>query len=569
MNKKTIIRTLEKIALYLELKGENPFRISAFRKAANALELDERSLQEIDDFTKIKGIGKGTGAIIEELIQTGESSQLKELEEEVPKGLIPLLKIPGLGGKKVAKLYQELGIDSAEKLKEACENKKVQTLPGFGPKTEEKILKELEQLGNKMERLPIWYLENVVAEISELLRSIESIERFSIAGSFRRTRETSKDLDFVIATDSPEEVRKQLLDELNIKEIVGAGDTKVSVMLDLDELVSVDFRMVKNHEYITTLHHFTGSKDHNVRMRQLAKEQGKKISEYGVEQPDGSVVTFQSEEEFFAHFGLPYIPPSVRESGKELDRLDELDELVTIEDMKADLHMHTTWSDGAHSIEEMGEALINRGYHFGVITDHSQYLRVANGLTPERLEKQRREIDAFNEKHPNFILFAGTEMDILPDGSLDFQDDVLKSLDFVIASIHSSFSQPQDKIMERLFNAIKNPYVHMIAHPTGRIISQREGYNPNIEQLIQWAKEYGKILELNASPYRLDLCVEHLKMAMEAGVPIAINTDAHAIEQLDYMEIGTKYAQKAWLKRELIVNTWNVEQFESFIKKNK
>jgi len=340
-------------------------------------------------------------------------------------------------------------------------------------------------------------------------------------------------------------------------------------MLDLDELVSVDFRMVKNHEYITTLHHFTGSKDHNVRMRQLAKEQGKKISEYGVEQPDGSVVTFQSEEEFFAHFGLPYIPPSVRESGKELDRLDELDELVTIEDMKADLHMHTTWSDGAHSIEEMGEALINRGYHFGVITDHSQYLRVANGLTPERLEKQRREIDAFNEKHPNFILFAGTEMDILPDGSLDFQDDVLKSLDFVIASIHSSFSQPQDKIMERLFNAIKNPYVHMIAHPTGRIISQREGYNPNIEQLIQWAKEYGKILELNASPYRLDLCVEHLKMAMEAGVPIAINTDAHAIEQLDYMEIGTKYAQKAWLKRELIVNTWNVEQFESFIKKNK
>lgn len=569
MNKKTIIRTLEKIALYLELKGENPFRISAFRKAANALELDERSLQEIDDFTKIKGIGKGTGAIIEELIQTGESSQLKELEEEVPKGLIPLLKIPGLGGKKVAKLYQELGIDSAEKLKEACENKKVQTLPGFGPKTEEKILKELEQLGNKMERLPIWYLENVVAEISELLRSIESIERFSIAGSFRRTRKTSKDLDFVIATDSPEEVRKQLLDELNIKEIVGAGDTKVSVMLDLDELVSVDFRMVKNHEYITTLHHFTGSKDHNVRMRQLAKEQGKKISEYGVEQPDGSVVTFQSEEEFFAHFGLPYIPPSVRESGKELDRLDELDELVTIEDMKADLHMHTTWSDGAHSIEEMGEALINRGYHFGVITDHSQYLRVANGLTPERLEKQRREIDAFNEKHPNFILFAGTEMDILPDGSLDFQDDVLKSLDFVIASIHSSFSQPQDKIMERLFNAIKNPYVHMIAHPTGRIISQREGYNPNIEQLIQWAKEYGKILELNASPYRLDLCVEHLKMAMEAGVPIAINTDAHAIEQLDYMEIGTKYAQKAWLKRELIVNTWNVEQFESFIKKNK
>lgn len=569
VNKKSIIQTLEKIALYLELKGENPFKVSAFRKAANALELDERSLHEIDDFSTIKGIGKGTGAVIHELLQTGESSQLKELEAEVPKGLIPLLKIPGLGGKKVAKLYQELGIDSAEKLKEACESKLVQKLPGFGVKTEEKILKELEQLGERTERLPIWYLETVVKEITERLKGYEAIERFSVAGSFRRTNETSKDLDFVISTSNPEKVRQQLLSDLEVKEVVGAGDTKISVILYLDELVSVDFRLVKDEEYITTLHHFTGSKDHNVRMRQLAKDQGKKISEYGVEQPDGSVVTFQSEEEFFAHFGLPYIPPSVRESGKELDRLDELNNLVTIEDIKSDLHMHTTWSDGAHSIQEMGEALIARGYQYGVITDHSQYLKVANGLTPERLMKQRKEIEAFNEKHSNFILFSGTEMDILPDGSLDFDDEVLKQLDFVIASIHSSFSQSQEKIMERLFAAIQNPYVHMIAHPTGRVISKREGYNPDMEQLIRWAKEYGKILELNASPYRLDLCEQHLKMAMELEVPIAINTDAHAMEQLDYMEIGTKYAQKAWLKKELIVNTWSVEKFESFIKQNK
>lgn len=569
VNKKSIIQTLEKIALYLELKGENPFKVSAFRKAANALELDERSLHEIDDFSTIKGIGKGTGAVIHELLQTGESSQLKELEAEVPKGLIPLLKIPGLGGKKVAKLYQELGIDSAEKLKEACESKLVQKLPGFGVKTEEKILKELEQLGERTERLPIWYLETVVKEITERLKGYEAIERFSVAGSFRRTNETSKDLDFVISTSNPEKVRQQLLSDLEVKEVVGAGDTKISVILYLDELVSVDFRLVKDEEYITTLHHFTGSKDHNVRMRQLAKDQGKKISEYGVEQPDGSVVTFQSEEEFFAHFGLPYIPPSVRESGKELDRLDELNNLVTIEDIKSDLHMHTTWSDGAHSIQEMGEALIARGYQYGVITDHSQYLKVANGLTPERLMKQRKEIEAFNEKHSNFILFSGTEMDILPDGSLDFDDEVLKQLDFVIASIHSSFSQSQEKIMERLFAAIQNPYVHMIAHPTGRVISKREGYNPDMEQLIRWAKEYGKILELNASPYRLDLCEHHLKMAMELEVPIAINTDAHAMEQLDYMEIGTKYAQKAWLKKELIVNTWSVEKFESFIKQNK
>lgn len=568
MNKKTIIKTLEKIALYLELKGENPFKVSAFRKAANALEQDERSLTEIDDFTKMKGIGKGTAQVIVELLDTGESSVLKELEESVPKGLIPLLQLPGLGGKKLSKLYAELGVVDAESLKEACLANKVQALSGFGAKTEEKILKELEQLGKHPDRFPYWMLENIVAEIEQLLSSIKEINRFSVAGSFRRVKETSKDLDFVISTNHFDQVKEQLL-TLSIKEIVNFGDTKVSVILDGDVPVSVDFRLVKDEEFITTLHHFTGSKDHNVVMRQIAKEQGKKISEYGVVQQDGTVKTFESEEQFFAHFGLPFIPPTVREDGNEVNRLDELKEIITIEDIVSDLHMHTTWSDGAHTVFEMGEALIGRNYQYGVITDHSQYLKVANGLTKERLEKQRVEIERFNETSSHFRLFAGTEMDILPDGSLDFDDEVLKKLDFVIASIHSSFSQPQEKIMERLHNAIKNPFVHMIAHPTGRIIGSRTGYNPDVEQLIEWASEYGKILELNANPYRLDLCIEHLKLAMEKNVPIAINTDAHSIEQLNYMVVGVKYAQKAWLKKDLIVNTWSLKQFESFIRKNK
>ncbi|KGR76834.1 DNA polymerase/3'-5' exonuclease PolX [Ureibacillus sinduriensis] len=569
MNKKIVIKTLEKIALLMELQGENPFKVSAFRKAANALELDERSLNEIEDITKLKGIGKGTAAVIHELIETGASSQLKELEQAVPKGLIPLLKLPGLGGKKLAKLYSELGVDSAESLKEACESNKIQKLAGFGPKSEEKILKELEHFGERSERLPIWYLREIVEEINELLQSIEAIQNFSVAGSFRRVSEMSKDVDFIVATEQPGMVKDQLLKNLAVKEVVAAGDTKVSVILESEDPVSVDFRLVAPKEYATALHHFTGSKDHNVRMRQLAKEQGKKISEYGVEQPDGSIMTFTSEEAFFDHLGLPFIPPTVRESGKELERISELDGLVSLEQIVSDLHMHTTWSDGAHTVKEMGEALIGRGYTHGVITDHSQYLKVANGLTPERLKKQRIEIIEFNEAHPQFRLFAGTEMDILPDGSLDFEDDVLMELDFVIASIHSSFSQPQETIMERLFTAIQNPNVHMIAHPTGRIIGQREGYNPDIPQLIEWAAQYGKILELNASPYRLDLRIEHLILAMEQNVPIAINTDAHAIEQLDVMEIGTKYAQKAWLKKELIVNTWSLEQFETFINKNK
>ena len=569
MNKKTIIRTLEKIALYMELQGENPFKVSAFRKAAAALEGDERSLSEMDDVTKLKGIGKGTAAVIEDLMLTGESSLLKELEEVVPKGLLPLLKLPGLGGKKIAKLHQELSIDSAESLKAACEAGKVRELAGFAVKTEEKILKELANLANRSERLPIWQLEPVVLQIEALLGSMKEVDRFSVAGSFRRALETSKDIDFIVVTEAVEEVREKLLNSLAIQEVVAAGDTKISVILDLDEPVSVDFRLVKDNEYATALHHFTGSKDHNVRMRQIAKARGEKISEYGVEQEDGTVLTFQDEAAFFAHFDLPWIPPSLRTGTVEFDKTNIIQNLVRLEDIKADLHMHTTWSDGAYSVAEMGEALLARGYQYSVITDHSQFLKVANGLTPERLEKQRVEIEAFNTAHPDFHLFKGTEMDILPDGSLDFEDQVLKELDFVIASIHSSFTQSQDKIMARLLTAMQNPYVHMIAHPTGRIIEDRDGYNPDMKQLIAWAKEYGKILELNANPYRLDLCVEHLEMACAAGVPVAINTDAHDIAHLRFMDIGVRYANRAWLPKDMIVNTWTREQFEAFIQRNK
>lgn len=569
MNKKTIIRTLEKIALYMELQGENPFKVSAFRKAAAALEGDERSLSEMDDVTKLKGIGKGTAAVIEDLMVTGESSLLKDLEEIVPKGLLPLLKLPGLGGKKIAKLHQELGIDSAESLKEACEAGKVRELAGFAAKTEEKILKELANLANRSERLPIWQLEPVVLQIEALLDSMEEVERFSVAGSFRRAVETSKDIDFIVVTEAVEVVRENLINTLAIQEVVAAGDTKISVILDLDEPVSVDFRLVKDKEYATALHHFTGSKDHNVRMRQLAKARGEKISEYGVEQEDGTVLTFQDEAAFFAHFDLPWIPPSLRSGAKEFDKTEEIQKLVRLEDIKADLHMHTTWSDGAYSVAEMGKALLARGYQYGVITDHSQFLKVANGLTPERLKKQRVEIEAFNEAHPEFHLFTGTEMDILPDGTLDFDDQVLRELDFVIASIHSSFTQSQEKIMARLLTAMQNPYVHMIAHPTGRIIEDRDGYNPNMKQLIAWAKEYGKILELNANPYRLDLCVELLEMALAAGVPIAINTDAHDSAHLRFMDIGVRYANRAWIPKDLIVNTWTRDQFEAFIRRNK
>ncbi|PIC58526.1 DNA polymerase/3'-5' exonuclease PolX [Sporosarcina sp. P12(2017)] len=561
MNKKTIIRTFEKIALYMELLGENHFKVAAFRKAASTLELDTRSLAEMDDILSLKGIGKGTGAVIIDLIEKGTSDVLTELEEKVPKGLIPLLNIPGLGGKKIAKLREVLSIDSIESLQAACERQEVSKVPGFGKKTEENLLREIEILANRSGKTPIWQVTKVVEIVEAELELIHEIQKYQVAGSYRRREEESSDVDWILVTDEPQIVREKILAALPIEKVIAAGDAKLSISLDTENPIDADFRFVTEDQFATALHHFTGSAAHNIRMRQLAKNRKQKISEYGVEDETGHVQTFSSEKEFFAHFDLPFIPPSIRKDGTELDRAEEISKLVTPELIRSDLHMHTTWSDGGHSIEEMVEACRVKGYSHLVITDHSHYLKVANGLTPERLLEQIEEIRAVNMKYDDIEVFCGTEMDILPDGKLDFEDEILEQLDFVIASIHSSFNQPQEQIMERLHAACKNPHVHMIAHPTGRIIGQREGYNPDIEQLIKWASEYGKILEVNASPYRLDLRTEHVIQAIEAGVNIAINTDAHATEQLDIMPIGVEYAQKAWLAAEQVVNTWSLETF--------
>ncbi|TDW05192.1 DNA polymerase (family 10) [Bacillus badius] len=570
INKKDIIRLLEKIAIYMELKGENPFKVSAFRKAAAALETDDRSLAEIDDMTKIAGIGKGTGAVIEDYIQTGESAVLKELQEEVPAGLVPLLQLPGLGGKKIAKLYKELNVESIEDLQQVCEAKKVRELPGFGAKTEEKILAAIKEAGSRPERLPIAYMLPLAESIEQQLAEMKAVQQFSRAGSLRRLRETIKDLDFIIATENAAAVKEHLLKMTGIKEVIAAGDTKVSVVISGDWDVSVDFRIVTAEEFASTLHHFTGSKDHNVRMRQLAKERREKISEYGVESAEtGKTTTFQTEEDFYHHFQLPWIPPEIREDGTEVEQFPGFGRLIQLSDIKGDVHMHTTWSDGAYSLEEMIEACRARGYDYMAITDHSRFLKVANGLSVERLLKQIEEIRQLNARYNDIEILSGIEMDILPDGTLDYEDDILSQLDFVIASIHSSFSQPQETIMARLKTALENPYVDLIAHPTGRLIGRRDGYAVDMDQLIQLAKETNTALELNANPHRLDLCADHLKKAQEAGVKIFINTDAHAIEHLDFMEVGAKAARKGWLRPETVVNTYNKEDFLAFINRNK
>jgi DNA polymerase (family X) len=571
VNKKDLIRLLETIAVYMELKGENPFKVSAFRKAASALEFDDRSLSEIEDFTSLSGIGKGTAAVIEEYINEGTSTVLNELKEEVPKGLIPLLQLPGLGGKKIAKLHKELGIEDVTTLEEACKAGKVQALAGFGKKTEEKILSAIANVGSRPDRLPLAYMLPIADQIEAKLAELPEIHQYSRAGSLRRVRETVKDLDFIISSEQREKVKQFLLELPNIKEIIGAGDTKVSLVFGYDYDVSVDFRLVKPEEFITTLHHFTGSKDHNVRMRQLAKERGEKISEYGVENVEtGEILTFSSEEEFFKHFDLPFIPPEVREDGKEVEDFPVYEgELIELSDIKGDLHMHSTWSDGAHTIEEMVEACRAKGYKYMAITDHSQYLKVANGLTRERLLKQKEEIKKLNEKYDDILILSGVEMDILPDGTLDYEDDLLAEMDFVIASIHSAFSQPREKIMERLRTALENAHVDLIAHPTGRKIGRREGYDVDIDMLIELAKETNTALELNANPNRLDLKAEYLRKAQDAGVKLFINTDAHKKETLSHMGVGVSTAKKGWIKKSSVINALEPNDLLEFLHNRK
>lgn len=565
MTKKDIIQLLEKIATYMELKGENTFKVSAYRKAAQSLEIDERPIEQIEDVTQLKGIGKGVGEVIDEYRKNGTSSTLESLKQEVPEGLIPLLKIQGLGSKKIAKLYKALNIDGKETLQAACEQGLVSELNGFAKKTEQNILEAVKVLGAKKDNYPIDQMRGLNKMIDAYLSQIDAIVQYEVAGSFRRYKEISKDLDYIISTDEPANVQQALLNIPNKVKDIAIGQTKVSLELSFDdETIGVDFRLIEPSAFYHTLQHFTGSKDHNIRIRQLAKEQDEKVSEYGIEQADGNIIQYQSEKEIYEHFGVNWIEPAIREDGSEFDK--DLSEIIKLDDIQGDIHMHTTYSDGAFSLEEMVKANIAKGYQFMVITDHSQSLKVANGLSVERLLRQNEEIKALNEKYDEIDIYSGIEMDILPDGRLDYDDEVLAQLDYVIAAIHQSFNQSQDEIMQRLENACRNPYVRHIAHPTGRIIGKRPGYEPDIDRLCEIAAETNTILEINANPKRLDLNAETVKK--HPNVKLTINTDAHHVDHLEFMKYGIATAQKGFVKKDRVINTMSREDFKSLIENN-
>lgn len=569
MDKKSVALILNEIAVLLELKGENQFKVRAYQNGARAMELLNERLEELVQSGKIKevkGIGKTLAENITELVTTGRLGFYQELKESIPPGLLDIIKIPGLGPKKAYKLYQALGISSIAELEYACRENRLIELKGFGTKSQENILKGIEQL-KKFQGQFIYsdiYLQG--EKIVSALKKCPQVLEISLAGSLRRFKEVVKDIDIVASSHEPEKVMQCFTQLSQVREVISSGETKAAVILDTG--VNVDLRVIAPNEYFTALHHFTGSKDHNTALRQRAKAMGIKINEYGLFKDDYKI-NVDSEDSLYQALGLDYIPPELRENMGEIEAAEkgELPKLVNLGDIQGAFHIHTNYSDGIDNLEGLVAEAKKAGLKYLGISDHSQTAVYAGGLKIEAILKQREEIKSFNEAHPDFFVFHGIEADILVDGSLDYPDEVLKEFDFVIASVHSGFSVTDEQATQRLIRAMENPYVTMLGHPTGRILLGREGYNPDIKEIINAAVLNKVIIELNASPYRLDLDWRYLKYAREQGALISINPDAHRKEELYDLAFGVKVARKGWLEKKDIFNALSVEEVKSYLKK--
>jgi DNA polymerase (family 10) len=559
MTNPEIVALFTEIGDYLEVKGENPFRVRAYRRAAQAIEglaEDVAALAARNALLEVPGIGKDLAGKITEYLSSGAIGYLEELRAEIPAGVIELMGIHGVGPKTAKLLYEQVGVDSVEKLEALARAHRLAGLPGIKAKTEENILKGIAVWRSGRERTPLGAALLLAEEILPRLRALPEVRQIEAAGSLRRMKETVKDIDILVTSESPARVMEVFVGLPNVAEVLAHGETKSSVRLR--EGIQADLRVVEPESFGAALQYFTGSKQHNIRVRELAQRRGLKVSEYGVfEERSNRRVAGATEEEVYAAVGLPWVPPELREDGGEIEAALEgrLPLLVSVADIRGDLQMHSTWSDGAHPVAELVEGVRAKGYRYMALTDHSRAVTVAGGMTEERLLRMAEEVQALNRKLRGFRVLAGCEVDILGDGRLDFPDEILRRLDIVLVSVHSRFKMSRDEMTARIVRAVSHPLVHILAHPTGRLIGERAAYEVDMEAVLAAARQAGTAVEINASPSRLDLNDHHARRAKDLGIPVVINTDAHRIGQLDYMRFGVSVARRAWLGPQDVLNT--------------
>tara|TARA_R110000850_G_scaffold6593_30_gene25526 strand:- start:517 stop:2265 length:1749 start_codon:yes stop_codon:yes gene_type:complete len=576
MTRENLAEVLEEIALLLELKGENPFKIRAYRGGAETVRQfsgDIVTQAREGDLKGIKGIGEALQQKLNELASTGKLEYFENLRAEFPETLFELFKIQGLGPKKIKALYDKLEVDSVGRLKEVCESGEIADLAGFGTKTGAKILEAIAFREKNADR---FRLGDVVAPVTQILDSLKAHPdclRAEPAGSYRRAKETVHDVDFLVASSQPERIIKHFVSAEWVDRIIVQGATKASVYLEGG--LQCDLRVVGNEEFACALAYFTGSKEHNVALRGLALEKGYTLNEYRLAPKEGSdskqPPVFESEEQLYRFLGLDFVAPELRENSGEVEAAVEgdLPDLIELENLRGTFHNHTTASDGQNTLEEMAAAAIEHGLQYLGIADHSKSSFQANGLDESRLRSQIAEIASLNSKFveegTDFRLLAGSEVDILKDGSLDFDDELLGELDYVVASVHNSMTLSEEAMTARLIKAVSHPSVTMLGHLSGRLLLQRDPYEVDVPAVIEACAESNTIIELNCNPWRLDMDWRWWKLATERGVKCAINPDAHRTEQLDYLWFGAQLARKGWLTRHDVINTRTLAEIESFL----
>ncbi|MGD2069984.1 MAG: DNA polymerase/3'-5' exonuclease PolX [Gemmatimonadota bacterium] len=572
-----IAALLDELADLLEIKGSNPFRIRAYRNAVRTVESltrpVARMVEEGEDLQALPGIGKDMASHLTTIVETGRFPQLEEVAEEVPRSLAVLVKLDGVGPKKAAKLFAELGVETVDQLEEAVRSGEVEKLAGFGKKSAGKILTSIETLRSLGGRFQLSEVEALIAPLVAWVEEGEGVERLEVAGSFRRRKETVGDVDLLVQVAPGADgaaIVERFAAFAGAARVEAAGGTKGSLVLRSG--LQVDLRVIPPESWGAALHYFTGSKEHNVRVRQLAQRRGLRVNEWGVfVEPSGERVGGASEADVFASLDLDFIPPELRENRGEIEAAAEhrIPRLLELGDLRGDLQMHSTWSDGKESVEAMALACRELGYEYLAITDHSPALAMVQGLTPERAREQWREIEEVRRRVDGIELFRSCEVDILRDGTLDMPDEILEELDLVVVSVHSHMDMGEAEMTERVLRALRHPRVDILAHPTGRILNRRRPFALDVEAVLQAAGEMDVAVELNADPNRLDLNDVHVCRARELGVPVAVSTDAHSTRGLRVMRFGVAQARRGWLGPEHVLNCMSLDDFRSWLKRGR